>query len=205
VLSPSPDETFATSYSERQVRQYLDQICPKGKRSKGCDFPVLYEDPLSGVDILVFNSNSFETGSPVTNALGEIGDRQLAAANRLLKRRKNKRQRALLFVLHHHVFPADSGNLQDDLLAPLLTCVDAEEILVLAERHKAAAIIHGHMHMPYVREYRGTKATLPIISCGSALYSAKGPCQAEVQGPSCFGLTLNAGRITDIQLYGDRP
>lgn len=203
MFSLNPDETFANSYSEQEIRQHFDQLCPKGKRSKGFDFPVLYEDQTAQVDILVFNSNRFGTGSPATNAVGEIGSAQLAAAARLLKRRKKKRGHPLLFVLHHHIFSAASGSLKGDLTAPFLICVDAHKILALAEQHKAAAIIHGHKHMPYVREYRGARSTVQIISCGSALYSAAGPCRDEVRGPSCFGLTVGAGQLTHVQVHAD--
>ena len=101
--------------------------------------------------------------------------------------------------MHHHIFPW----LRPNLLDPLLTCVDAAAVLHFALQHRAQAIVHGHKHMPYVRVLEDAGRKLFIVSCGSALYPAKGPCEKEVGAPSCMGLLLKDGSVGDVILFRD--
>jgi hypothetical protein len=79
-----------------------------------------------------------------------------------------------------------------------LACVDGGHVLRFALEHKAAAIIHGHKHMPYLRRYRQQDREVTVISCGSALYQAHGPCAQAIGGPSCLGLHIEGGRLVDV-------
>jgi 3',5'-cyclic AMP phosphodiesterase CpdA len=186
------DGTLGSSAPVEAVSKILDGISPGGRRvgrgKKRQAFPVLHENLASGLAVLILDSNGWETTSPVSNAVGQVGAAQLAAARKLLKRRDRKL--TLLVVLHHHVLPARN------LL--FLACVDAHEVISLGLEHGAAAIIHGHKHMPYVREYRDGDRAISIVSCGSALYDAKGPCADAVGGPSCLGLHLEGGRVREV-------
>jgi predicted phosphodiesterase len=186
------DGTLGSSAPVDAVAKILAGISPGGRRvgkgKKRQAFPVLHENPASGLAVLILDSNGWETSSPVSNAVGQVGAAQFAAARKLLKRRNRKL--TLLLVLHHHVLPLH------DLL--LLACVDAHEVISLGLEHGAAAIIHGHKHMPYVREYREGDRAISIVSCGSALYDAKGPCASAVGGASCLGLHLEGGRVREV-------
>jgi predicted phosphodiesterase len=156
-------------------------------------FPWFYQGLEPGLDVLVLDSNRHPSASPLTNAVGLIGADQLWQAEHLLSGRRDP-SRTLLIVLHHHIFPVMTPNLMDTLI----TCIDADRVMSLAMRFRAAAIIHGHKHMPYIRDCRSEDHLVRVISCGSALYPAKGPCAAQVGAPSAVGLELREGRLANV-------
>ena len=200
IFNDSPIANFGLSYTDSDVRDNLDKFNSEGKRVGATNFPVLYEDSNLRLNILVFNSNDYPSESPISNAIGEIGG-QLERAEKLLAGRSQ--EFGLFVVLHHHIFKAPTASLRENFEARFLTCLDADAVLDLAEKHNADAVIHGHKHMPYVRDYHAGPRTFPIISCGSALYQADGPCREEVIGPSCFGLTLDHGRLSHLKIIRD--
>jgi 3',5'-cyclic AMP phosphodiesterase CpdA len=104
-------------------------------------YPRLCSFEPAGIDVLILNSNRRPSGIPLTNAIGLVGTDQLSAASQLLVCRRS--QSTLVIVLHHHVIPPSFGF---DVV--FLRCLDAEAVLRFAKVHAAAAIIHGHTHMP---------------------------------------------------------
>jgi hypothetical protein len=101
----------------------------------------------------------------------------------------------LLLVMHNDLLPAPKASIHD----LFLVCMDAKSIFDFVQRHGVAAVIHGHKHMPYVRKI----GSLHVISLGSALYDACGPCAANVRSPSVAGLELGDGTVR-VVIHPDR-
>jgi predicted phosphodiesterase len=152
------------------------------------EFPHLVSLVDLPVDILLLDSNRRGSSSAITNAIGYVGRDQLAKARRLVSRRRTS---ALLIALHHHVIPVLA------LETALLTCSDASEVVRFALEVGASAILHGHTHMPNIVRYSRGKETTLILSCGSALFPARGQLAKEIRFPSCLGLRLKGNAIDD--------
>jgi hypothetical protein len=119
-----------------------------------------------------------------------VGSRQLREAEELLRGRDAARP--LLIALHHHVIaPAFS------ILMPFLLCLDRDEVLHLAQKFGAQAIVHGHTHQPFVYQH---ESGLLIVSCGSARFRARGRFAEDVGAPSFYGLTIEDHKVTAIAL-----
>ncbi len=193
------------SYDRKTLTAHLGQLATATGVTATGTFPQLHEVTALRLTVLLLDSNRRPSGWAATNAIGSIGDDQLRAARRLLAGRR--RDHALVIVLHHHVFPADApassawARWKQRVANLPLVCVDGGAVVALAFEHDAAAIIHGHKHMPYVRELVDGDRRLRLISVGSALYPAKGPCAAEVGAPSVMGLVLEDGRLRDVTLH----
>ena len=153
-------------------------------------FPQLVQRPSMGVDILLLDSNRRQSSSAITNAIGHVGQDQLAAARRLISRR-NTNDTPLLIALHHHVLPVLSPD------TALLTCDDANEVIRFGLEVGAAAIVHGHTHMPDLIEYSHKTEKIFVFSCGSALFPAQGRRAKQIRFPSCFGLRLRGNAIDE--------
>ena len=195
------------SYLESELHEHIAEVSRRSdlravkldpNKHRDTHFPVLYEDRDLGLAVLVLNSNRRPSSSPITNALGYVGTDQLATARELLERRTLGY--SLIVVMHHHVFPPPTWPLFD----MFLVCIDAKDVLELAFQHRASLLVHGHEHMPYVYTVTRNRHTLRIVSLGSALYDAKGPCAAEVKGPSVFGLTVKQAKVIDIFAFPDQ-
>lgn len=170
----------------------------QSQKIKGCNklfsYPEVFYIESLNLDVLLLNSNQRISNSPVTNAIGYIGHDQLIKAKKLLDNRN--KAASLIIALHHHIIPT-SWNF-------FTTCMDAVEVLRLAELHGAEAILHGHLHMPYVYDHEynngSNNNTIQIISCGSSLYSAAGIFADKVKGPSAFLLSRVNGRWQAVSL-----
>ena len=185
------DEGGPGSYAEVAVAREIDAIAVTSGlsvASGSASYPRLYWEPRMQLGVLVLNSNRRESTSPITNALGLVGEAQLKEAERLLAERPGEQKAGrLLLVMHHHLLPAPKASIHD----LFLVCTDANLIFDFVQRHGIAAVIHGHKHMPYVRKI----GPLHVISLGSALYDACGPCAATVRGPSVAGLEFGDGKV----------
>jgi 3',5'-cyclic AMP phosphodiesterase CpdA len=189
MLDIDPDGDHATSYRASEVAtscaavMRLDGIAAKRKERH---YPVLYTDAALATHVLVFNSNERISTSPITNALGLVGSAQLADAATLLHdRAENERSFALIIVLHHHIFQPPRPSAAD----LFLICQDAGQVLEFAIAHGASVLVHGHEHMPHARTVQANGRELLVLSLGSALYAAKGPCADTVVAPSVVSLT----------------
>jgi len=194
-LSLSPIFENSSSYSEDLLLKHMSEA--SGQAQGG--FPRLESVPGLDLDLLLLNSNRRLSNSPVTNAIGYVGDDQLASGERLLASRRGS-DSLLAFVLHHHVVSVR--------LAPVssifLTCLDAIRVLDLAERYRAVAIIHGHLHMPYMYEHRygaDKSSVMKVISCGSVSFAAAGPLAKQVGSASAVGIDIAGGTISAVKIY----
>jgi hypothetical protein len=196
MLNLDEDGRRKGSYDETDVASAVARLTgsasapPRG-------YPKWHEDDAIGVSVLVLNSNRRASSSPISNALGIVGPDQLKAARTHLAERNPRN--ALLFVLHHHILPASSPRLSD----LFLVCMDAADVLALAFECNASAIIHGHKHMPYVREVRRGGRAVRLVSLGSALYPAEGPCAKVVVGPSVMSMKVANGAIESMAFLAD--
>ncbi len=168
-------------------------------------YPALHSDPDLGLDLLLLDSNRRPASSPITNAIGHVGEAQLARAAELLSARRGTRQQRanpLIIVLHHHlVLPSLTlGALAGTYFQ---TCTDAANVLAFAREHGARAIVHGHLHMPNVLRPRLDPAAPMIASCGSALFPAMGP-NAAIGTATAFGARLDAVGGIEILTYAAR-
>jgi len=193
------DEGGPGSYAEVAVAGEIDAIAVTAGLSVArgsASYPRLYCEPRMKLGVLILNSNRRESTSPITNALGLVGEAQLKEAERLLAERTGEQKGGmLLLVMHHHLLPAPKASIHD----LFLVCVDARSIFDFVQRHGVAAVIHGHKHMPYVRKI----GPLHVVSLGSALYDASGPCAAAVRGPSVAGLEFGDGTVR-VVIHPDR-
>jgi predicted phosphodiesterase len=190
------------SYSERDVFHRVLELAPGGitkTKYSSLDppfadpqFPIVYDEPQLRLTVLVLNSNRRPSSWPMSNAFGFVGDDQLERAQILLDDNRTAGC-ALLVVLHHHVLPPPG------LGGALLQCFDAPEVWSFARKNRAAAIIHGHTHMPYVVQVEPEQPT--IVSCGSVAYPAGGPCASQIVSPSCFGLQIRDGTLRAVVTY----
>lgn len=181
-------------------------------------YPALHRDPVLGVDLLLLDSNRRQASSPITNAIGYVGDDQLAAAAVLLRDRAPANAGTapadpgtdepalppapLIIVLHHHlVLPRLTlGALTGTYFQ---TCTDAAAVLAFARAHRASAIVHGHLHMPNVLRPDADPDAPTIVSCGSALFTAVGP-NASIGSASAFGMRIDASGDIEILTYAAR-
>jgi predicted phosphodiesterase len=187
------DEDNSTSFSQSDVVKEV-RLVSHTQAGQG-DFPFCHRmDRIGGV-VLVLDSNRLEVSTPLTNALGMVGDKQLAEAKRLVAQTR-KQGDLLIVLLHHHVVAP-----QFTIGYAFLRCIDDTRVLEFAETNKADAIVHGHKHMPYVFLHpQPGGRNLFIISCGSAHHDAIGPFSKNVNGPSCYQLELAAGKIQAVRL-----
>lgn len=203
TLDIDPETDRSTSYSETNVSAEITATSNTSGLTviQGTtSYPIVYDDPDLGVTILILNSNRRPSTSPLTNAFGFVGDHQLVAARELLDRRTAAQHaHLLLIVVHHHMFPPDDYGIQERFLV----CTDAGQVLELAVECRAAAVIHGHEHMPFVNDFKRKGHQLLVISLGSALYPADGPCKAEVINPSVAALTLVNNTIQRVEFHRD--
>jgi 3',5'-cyclic AMP phosphodiesterase CpdA len=199
-------EVFATddphvpsrdSFDEAEIARRIDAIAPAGKRAKGSRFPILYQNDALRLSVLILDSNRRPPTSPISNAIGLVGQDQLEAAAKLLKTRPAGF--GLVIVLHHHVVPPDTLELHIGL-----RCEDAEDVLDFAAGHGADAIIHGHKHMPYVYRALVKNHPLFVVSCGSTLYDAVGPQKDTVKRASAAGLHVQDGHVIDVVFFPAR-
>ena len=167
-------------------------------------YPALHSDPLLPVDLLLIDSNRRQATSPSTNAIGFVGEPQLARAAELLRGRavpggRDATARQLIIVLHHHLVLPRLG-IGDLAGTYFQMCIDAEAVLAFAREHGAAAIFHGHLHMPYVLRPQADPAAPLIASCGSTLFPAVGP-NAAIGRPTAFGARFDPGGSIRIVTY----
>lgn len=203
ILDLDLTSDYGTSYTPEQVRRQcdaitrLDDVTP---RTGAHVYPVLYEITALAMQVLVLNSNTRLSTSPVTNALGLVGPAQLAAAGDLLDETLGTdRGLALVVVIHHHIFlPPNAGP-----AAPFLVCQDAPQVLDFAMRRRASVLVHGHEHMPHTRTVTRDDHELLLVSLGSALYDASGPCAEIVQTPSVACLWREKGRFRATFIRSD--
>jgi predicted phosphodiesterase len=162
-------------------------------------FPVVKRVNESNIVLLGLDSNNRPTSTPITNALGLVGSEQLRKAQAMLGQVR-KPGDVLIVVLHHHILlpPFSIAN-------AYLRCLDADKVLTFALNNGAAAIIHGHKHMPYVCQYHDPKSGQGILiaSCGSAHHNAGGLFKDDVVGPSCYRLVVQGQAITKVELIRD--
>lgn len=167
-------------------------------------YPALHVDPILPVDLLLIDSNRRQATSPITNAIGHVGEQQLQRAAELLRDRTKTADRApvarqLIIVLHHHLVLPRLG--PGELAGTYFQmCIDAEAVLAFAREHGAAAIFHGHLHMPYVLRPQADPAAPLIASCGSTIFPAVGP-NAAIGAPTAFGARFEAGGRIEIVTY----
>ena len=168
-----------------------------GREGRSC-YPALHADPELPLDLLLIDSNRRRATSPITNAIGYVGDRQLSLASDLLRGRRGE-GRHLIVVLHHHLaLPRLSpGGLAGTYFQ---MCIDAASVLAFAREYRASAIFHGHLHMPYVLRPKADAAAPLIASCGSALFPAIGP-NAAIGTATAFGLRFASGGGIEILTY----
>jgi predicted phosphodiesterase len=184
------------SYGEKQVLKNLRKIS-----SLNGPYPRLITEPSARVHFLLLDSNRRVSSSPVTNAIGLVGREQLAGAAYLINNAGHP-SFARIVVLHHHVLPPER-----EIRAPFLACLDADKVLDLAKSWRASAIVHGHLHMPYVCtcDYVDDQPRqLAVISCGSALFPAIGRFRDEVGHASAFGIRLGREGIESIIRYSPK-
>jgi hypothetical protein len=187
-------ESSAGSFGEQEIAQQISKLTGREMKS----FPVYFSFATIPVDVLLLDSNRRPSGWPVTNAIGLVGAAQLARARSLVAGRDPRR--LLLIALHHHIVPPIS------IEAPLLVCIDYRQVLSLMTECGAAAIIHGHTHMPYIMNLPIGSQRLRILSCGSTMFPAGGPLAKEIEFPSCFGFRIKDGCINDpVLLYRHAP
>ena len=180
-------EPFKTkgSYNQQELKERIQSVAPR------CgEYPSLISSTTLMLDVLALDSNVRRNGWPVTNAVGLVGAEQLSRARQLLAWRDQSR--ALVVALHHHIIPPPFT-----LDAPLLLCLDREDVLQLALDAGAAVIAHGHTHQPFVYEH---ESGLFVVSCGSSAFSAKGRFADQIGGHSCYGLTFDGNRMAAIRL-----
>lgn len=159
--------------------------------------PRLHRCDKLGADFLLLDSNQRPSHSPVSQAIGFVGQTQLVRAQQLLDALPERRP--LYIVMHHHLLPPGPAARDQ----PLLACIDAEEVLAFAERNEVEAVFHGHLHMPYVAThvYAGAdrrSRVMRIVSCGSALFPAEGIFASEVGEASAVAVQMRDGRIEEL-------
>lgn len=184
-VKPSFDESEVLTAVKRDSRT-LDSV-------QG--YPYCVRSEALKLVLVCLDSNKRASTTPITNALGSVGNAQLSEASRQLKALRQPGD-AIIVMLHHHVLtpPFNVGS-------AFLRCVDATKVLKFALRADALAIIHGHKHMPYVYRYpKAGGGELFIVSCGSAHYPAGGPFAQTVIEPSCYELSILNGRIRAVDL-----
>ena len=139
-------------------------------------YPRLAIDETAHVAFLLFDSNT----SGVL-AQGEIGADQMEQADRLLAGLKDREGYMRVAVLHHHLVPIDESDSENStwwrrlipdwferLLPGLFNQVvelrDAPAFINFLKEHDIRFVLHGHKHLPFVREHEG----IHIIACGSS-------------------------------------
>lgn len=115
--------------------------------------PFLLSSDQIEVDILLLDSNMRASSSPITNAIGRLGEPQLREARRLLSLRDHP-QRLLLVMVHHHIAPPKAVGRSARLF---LRCLDTHALWELTKAHEPAVIIHGtcicHTYWPVSLSY----------------------------------------------------
>jgi GNAT superfamily N-acetyltransferase len=150
--------------------------------------------------VVVLDSNLRSSNTPITNAIGFVGEDQLVTAQVELNKIQSTTD-VLLVLLHHHIL-LPSFSVEN----ALLRCLDSDKVLSFAVKNKAAAVIHGHKHMPYVCQYCDSISghRMLIVSCGSAHHDATGPFAGTIGGPSCYRLTFRGQLLAKVELIVDQ-
>ncbi|MFZ4877552.1 metallophosphoesterase family protein [Janthinobacterium sp. Mn2066] len=156
-------------------------------------FPQLRRYAGLSLVVIGFNSNSRPPGTPLTNAIGLVGQTQIQSAREKLAAIRQAGD-IVLIVLHHHILsPAFSPQ------GMYLRCLDANAMYEFACQAGAAAIIHGHKHMPYTACSPEQEAPL-IISCGSTHHLPEGPYASLALEPSAYVITTSKETLQSVHL-----
>ena len=190
-VEPKPTQQPSSNSRSDEDENHRARVHEFLNRVNESPLPALQVDDHLPCDILLLDSNVRISLSPISNAIGSVGAIQRNKARKLLSARKA--DRPLVIVLHHHIAPPTT-RLRTGMANYFLACLDSSAILDMAMQYRAVAIIHGHLHMPYVARIvcRRSAHQLAVVSCGSARFSAKGPFSKEVVGPSAYGLSFGA-------------
>lgn len=180
------------SVDDRPLRKHLQSI--EGRPFEG--FPRVERFPDLSLVLVGLDSNRRPPGTPITNAIGEVGQQQLTVARERVQQALRPGDLVIVVVHHQIVSPKISWD------AIWLRCMDADAVLAFATEMGAGAIVHGHKHMPYIA--RAPDGTSPlIVSCGSTHHLPDGPFALEAAQPSAYQLSIVGNSIESITLIRD--
>lgn len=149
------------SYSPSEINKWMQYIDRYSRRR------LVTRLNETNVILVLLDSNGRGNTNPITNAIGSVGDKQLARAESQLRKLRQESD-VIVVVVHHHVLLPQGGPGRW-----FLRCLDANAVLAFAEKNDVSVIVTGHLHDPFVTSY-GTRRIL-VISCGSLHHPSRLP------------------------------
>lgn len=150
---------FMTMLADRQLGQQL------GRRTKQ-----LYEEPFVALQkfpqllVLSFTTSAHDKRDELLH-YGRVTKQAIEAAQSLLKKTSDDRERLRIILLHHHPSAWDTPGLEAPDPSQL---VGAEALFKLASEWSCDFIIHGHKHHPRFRvESHDGLHPIAVLSAGS--------------------------------------
>jgi predicted phosphodiesterase len=126
-------------------------------------------------------------------ARGFIGERQRIDIANQIDGDSNRREFAVVGVLHHHPIPVEPPDwlakpfyerFLGDSFEKTKVLEDAEAFVQYAEAMQMAAVLHGHEHIPRIAET--PNGHIPVFGCGSSV----GKIKTKVANETCLSLNV---------------
>lgn len=126
-------------------------------------------------------------------ARGSIGERQRIDIANQIDSDSDRRDFAIVSVLHHHPIPVEPPDwlakpfyerFLGDSFEKTKVLEDADAFVQFAEAIQMAAVLHGHEHIPRVAET--PNAHIPVFGCGSSV----GKVKTKIANETCLSLNV---------------
>jgi hypothetical protein len=149
----------STPISDQQRRRIPVDVWPAA-------FPMVIEEPRTGVLIYVIDSNAIG-GNIVSNAFGKL---RWDSAILLRRLQRHFGRRPSIFLLHHHIaLPPNRlkfvrARPRDALMRRFMVLSNPSDLIAALPHDRETVIFHGHRHVAYL----GQLGNLQVVSAPSS-------------------------------------